>query len=406
MGEVHARLSPSGAHRWMTCPGSVALEAGVVDTGSVYANEGTAAHTLAAACLEGNRAAESFLGEAISVGDDTFVVDRGMADYVQDYVNLVLSEAEGCELLVERRVPIGHITREEGAGGTADAIVVDTANRRIKVIDLKYGMGVKVDAVDNTQLQMYALGALDAYGVVGDFDEIVMFIHQPRLNHVSEFHIPVHVLEDFRRTVAAAADRAHLAANALPQDLADFLRPGPSQCRWCKAKAKCPALRDDVVETVGAASVSDFADFVAADVDNDTGDNYLSVAMGKVAMVEDWCKAVRAEVERRLLAGADVPGYKIVEGRRGARKWADEEEAERLLKSFRLKQDDMYERKLITPAKAEKLLKENPTRWSKVAELVTQSAGKPSVAHATDKRSEMTVTSAGDDFAGLFQTAN
>lgn len=400
---AHAKLSPSGAHRWMVCPGSVALESGIADTGSVYADEGTAAHTLAAACLEGARRAETFMGEKITVGERVFVVDRDMADYVQDYVDLVLSEAEGCELLVERRVPIGHITGEERAGGTADAIIIDVPGRRIRIVDLKYGMGVKVEALDNPQLQMYALGAMDEYGVVGEFDEVSMLIHQPRLNHVAEFHVPTAQLEDFRARASRAAERAALAANTPPEDLSDFLEPGASQCKWCKAKAKCPALRDDVAETVGAASVSEFSDFLPAEVGAESGDNYLSIAMGKVALVEDWCKAVRAEVERRLLAGEQVTGYKLVEGRRGARKWADEEEAERLLKSYRLKQDEMYEHKLITPAKAEKLLKENPKRWDKLASLVAQSMGKPSVAHAADKRSEMTATSVAEDFDGLFE---
>jgi sugar phosphate isomerase/epimerase len=141
-------------------------------------------------------------------------------------------------------------------------------------------------------------------------------------------------------------------------------------------------------------------------VGEDVGDNYLSIAMGKVALVEDWCKAVRAETERRLLAGEQVTGYKLVEGRKGARKWASEKEAERILKSFRLKQEQIYEHKLITPAKAEKLLKENPKRWAKLSDLIAQSMGKPSVAHAADKRSEMTTTTVAEDFDGLFETAN
>jgi hypothetical protein len=403
---AHAKLSPSGAHRWMVCPGSVALETGLDDTGSFYADEGTAAHTLAAACLEGERRAETFLGEKITVGEREFLVDQEMADYVQDYVNLVLSEAEGCDLLVERRVPIGHITGEEGAGGTADAIIIDVPNRCIRIVDLKYGMGVKVDALDNAQLQMYALGAMDEYGVIGEFDEVSMIIHQPRLNHVAEFHVHTSTLEDFRRKASAAAERAYTAVNSPPEDLAEFLEAGPSQCKWCKAKAKCPALRNDVVEVVGAADVSEFSDFLPAEVGEDVGDNYLSIAMGKVALVEDWCKAVRAETERRLLAGEQVTGYKLVEGRKGARKWASEKEAERILKSFRLKQEQIYEHKLITPAKAEKLLKENPKRWAKLSDLIAQSMGKPSVAHAADKRSEMTTTTVAEDFDDLFETAN
>jgi hypothetical protein len=123
--------------------------------------------------------------------------------------------------------------------------------------------------------------------------------------------------------------------------------------------------------------------------------------MSKVGMVEDWCKAVRAEVERRLLAGQTVDGYKLVEGRRGNRTWSDEGAVEKLFKSFRLRQEEMYDLKLISATKAEKLLKENPKRWAKTEQLITRSDGKPSVAPATDKRPAMDVKPVLDDFQGL-----
>lgn len=184
-----------------------------------------------------------------------------------------------------------------------------------------------------------------------------------------------------------------------------YLNPGEKQCRFCKAKATCPALRAEVADVVHeAATLDDFADLVPQVPDSQTGDNYLSVAMSKVDVVEQWCKAVRAEVERRLLAGQTVEGYKLVEGKRGNRKWADAEAVEKLLKSFRMRQDEMYDLSLISPTKAEKLFKENPKRWAKVQEHVTQSEGKPSVAPATDKRPALAVPSVADDFGGLFQT--
>jgi hypothetical protein len=140
--------------------------------------------------------------------------------------------------------------------------------------------------------------------------------------------------------------------------------------------------------------------------DMQTGDNYLSMAMAKVGLVEDWCKGVRAEVERRLLAGQKIDGFKLVEGRKGNRKWANEAEVEALFKSFRLRGDDMYDRSLISPTKAEKLFKNNPKRWEKVEALTSRSDGKPSVAFASDKRSAMTVQSVADDFSDLLKTAN
>jgi len=410
---AHAKLSPSGAHRWMRCPGSVVLEAEYPDVGSSYAREGTAAHELAALVLESPPAtAQDYVGKRIEFEDDGetihWPITQDMADHVDDYVRLVRERAKGKTLFVECRLPIGHITGETGATGTSDVVIIDHANKTIEVIDLKFGMGVRVSAEDNEQTQLYALGALEEYGLLGDFDHVAMLIHQPRLNHVSEWVITVDQLLDFAKGASFSAGQCDLARSIEGDEgLAAFLSPGEKQCRFCKAKATCPALRAEVAEVVGgsaAATIDEFADFTPETVDMQTGDNYLPIAMSKVGLVEDWCKAVRAEVERRLLAGQNVDGYKLVEGKRGPRKWGSEADVENLFKSFRLRQDEMYDFSLISPTKAEKLFKQNPKRWAKVSEHITQSTGKPSVAPATDKRSALAVQSVADDFRDLLQT--
>jgi|688.fasta_scaffold139665_4 hypothetical protein len=406
---AHAKLSPSGAHRWMACSGSVGLEAPFPDSSSVYAAEGTVAHDVAAQCLIDDRDPASFIGDVMEVDGFTFTVDKAMADYVADYVKLVRDLAKGKTLYAESKVPIDHLTGEEGATGTSDAVIIDVADRNLSIVDLKYGMGVTVDATDNPQLMMYALGALELYGVLCDFDTVSMYIHMPRLNYVAECHMPVSELLTFADQVREAAGYVQLAQSLDMSDPTDdlvkgFFTPGEKQCRFCKAKATCPALRAEVTEIVGGSATVD--EFLPDVPDMQTGDNYLSMAMAKVGLVEDWCKGVRAEVERRLLAGQTVDGFKLVEGRKGNRKWSNETEVEALLKSFRMRQDEMYDMSLISPTKAEKMFKSNPKRWEKVEALTTRSDGKPSVAFASDKRSEMTVQSVADDFRDLLKTAN
>ena len=393
---LHAKLSPSGAHRWMACPGSVTLEADFPDTSSAYAREGTAAHELAAMVLEDpSSTANHYVGKKIAFDDHgeevVWPITKEMADYVDDYVSFVRERAVGKILHVECKLSIGHITGEDGATGTSDVVIIDREQEAIEVIDLKYGMGVRVDAENNEQMQFYALGALYEYELISDFSWVTMVIHQPRLNHVSEWNIPVDQLRRFE-------DEARHAADKVRWEEPTF-NPSEKQCRFCKAKATCPALRAEVTDIVGGVATLD--DFTPETVDSQTGDNYLPVAMSKVGLVEDWCKAVRAEVERRLLAGQTVDGYKLVEGRKGNRTWSDEDAVTALFKSFRLRQEEMYDLKLISATKAEKLLKENPKRWAKTEQLITRSDGKPSVAPATDKRPAMDVKPVLDDFQGL-----
>ena len=409
----HAKLSPSGAHRWMPCPGSVVLEAQYPDESSAYAAEGSVAHDIATGVLTDPDYVIP-VGEVVEYEGHKILVSREMAGYIEDYAHFVNELAKGGSLLVENDVSIGQMTGEEGATGRGDVIIVKP--KHFDLVDLKYGMGVKVYASDdgriNPQLGMYALGALYDLDYLDDFETVSVHIYQPRINHHDSHTVTVTELREFEAEVNAAAARAHKAvelaeAGETETDLLakGYFSPGEKQCKFCKAKANCMALREDVMLNVGGtvtspATAAEFAEFVPIEVDATTGDNYLSIAMEKVALVELWCSATREELFRRLASGAEVPGWKLVAGKQGNRSWTDPTKVEEIMKkSFRLKDADAYVQKLISPTQAEKLLKSSPGRWERLQDFVTRKAGVPSVAPASDPRPAISISATEADFA-------
>lgn len=429
----HAKLSPSSAKKWMTCPGSVAMEDGSSDSSSEYADEGTSAHFLASECLSNNAHPATYLGRVIEVGYDAktdfdgavwadslpsmalrheFEVDTDMVAAVNTYVQNIRGAIGTGELLVEQKLSLDWLTGEEDANGTGDVILLKPDERLLEVHDLKYGQGVVVSPENNEQLMVYGLAALEQYSILGDFDNVKLVIHQPRVYHrPTEWVVSVAQLREFEAKVRTAAKDALIAyefrANWLPKTLSEnvgYLTPSTDGCQWCKAKAKCPALAQQVI----AAVADDFVDLdadIAPQLDGclerTMDGSTLANMLKAVDLIELWCKAVRTKSYSELMAGASVPGYKLVQGKKGARKWGNAENAETLLKMMKLKIEEMYDMTLISPTSAEKIFGEkgrapSPKRWNKLLPLITQSEGSTSVAPETDPRPAFVVNRAAE----------
>lgn len=435
MPTLHARLSPSSAHRWTSCTASAAAQDGIPNENSDASREGTCCHQIQAECLsDPTLDPQSYLGRDMLFwrngelsGEDwgnslteghltitgSVTVTQDMIDAVVTAVNLVRERVSllGAELEVEQRVPIGHFTGEPDAFGTADVVYI--TKDTIGTIDSKFGRhkvdafevitpahtdpitGIAVPAVTraNLQLACYVLGAYEKFGLMYDFQHVTMSIVQPFIGHVSDYSCSIEELLGIRNFLQAKAEETRSAPR---------FEPTPDNCHFCRASGNCEAQ----TEAVLASTLAGFTDEGEPQPKPLDGKTPLGSLYALLPLIGDWCKAVDQRVRDNLAQGipvlrADGVAYKLVQGKKAARQWADAAEAEAAMKAMRLKPAQMYVSSLVSPTAAEKLAKVpkakkgetpaapvlGPTRWKRLQALIApQGTTAPVVALESDPR--------------------
>lgn len=391
---AHALLSPSAAERWINCPASVYINKDISDEGSVYADEGTAAHTLMEIAgdlylIEGKRPEEieqvlrSKLDELAELGGlGKFKYTEAWGQEALECVRVWLRELnEACAgfpdyVAFETRVNSVEIPNGS-MSGTADCLML--VGDTLHVFDYKHGQGVPVSAENNPQLSLYGYMAYMSH-IDLPVKNIELHIVQPRADNTNSWKTTAERLCSwFDEIVQPRAERVISICETGKYSLEDFTVT-KSGCRFCKAKATCPAMTREVSTELDLPRVLTVPDSVEK----------LSRILDFKPVAEAYFDAVEKKVFDLLSNGQSVPGFKLVSGRPGNRKWTDSAQALDELKKAKLKMSEYYKTpEVISPTQAEKLYKGGvigERKWQTLQGLITRPEGKPTLAPDTDKR--------------------
>lgn len=410
--KTHAKLSASGSSKWLNCPGSIEAEEAFFkeeerlynealkrgETPKIkenpYAELGTLAHELADLCLKNNQDAVDYLDKEIHCDyNDKLIkitVDKDMVKFVQEYLDYVLShETSTSKLFTEEKVDFSNIVPE--GFGTLDSAILDYNTGICHIFDLKYGEGVLVEAENNTQAQLYALGLYNELQFLEVIKSFKIHIVQPRKYSISSWEISI---EDLINFGIFASNRAHKALSPNAERI-----PGEKQCQWCEVRHSCIALMKFTEEVIGDEfenldnNILDYCTDNTKNLlignENDAlsqkelyhylSNKQIKLILDNKKLITKFLKDVEEDTLERLLEGEKIEGYKLVR-KKSTRKWTDE--AEEFLVSKL--EDKAYNKKLIGLTESKKVLTKDEI------ELYTyKSKGGIELAPDTDKREDI-----------------
>ncbi|WP_410512074.1 DUF2800 domain-containing protein [Paenibacillus sp. BR2-3] len=368
---AHALLSASGAHRWLHCPPSATLEATLPDTTSTAAMAGTLAHEIAELKLR-KAFVEPITTKKYNAAFKKFkeaplyepIMDTNTNVYLEYIQAIVHAFPSPPYVVVERKVDLSAYVPE--SFGTSDCIII--GGKQLHVIDYKNGKGVPVEAQDNPQMKLYALGALRAYSLLYEIETVHLAIVQPNVwERPSEWSLP-------------AADLLAWGESIKPIALQAFNGEGDyvvgSHCGFCRAKETCRARVESLL------SIEPLVPLKPPLI----GWGEVAEALRKAEGIVSWYNAIKKLALTEILKGGELPGWKAVEGR-GSRAYADLDAAFAHLKANGIDEAVLYDRQPLTPAKLEDVL--DKKQYKELLEEtghVIKSSGAPTLAPSDDKR--------------------
>lgn len=368
---VHALLSASSSHRWLNCPPSARLSENYEDKSSDFAAEGTDAHELCEYKLKkalGQRA-ENPTENLTWYNEEMEECASGYAEYVMGLIAQAKKNCADPVVLIEQRLDYSKYVTD--GFGTGDCVII--ADGTLNVVDYKHGKGVVVSALDNPQMKLYALGALEIFDSIYDIENITMTIYQPRIANISTCSVPMGELIDWAENVLKPT--AELAFNGKGE-----FRCG-DWCRFCKARAQCRERANANLELAKY-------DFTEPPL---LSDNEVEEILDKIDRLVSWANDIKEYALKAALNGKQWENRKLVEGR-SVRKYTDEAMAALAVKNAGY---EPYEKKLLGITEMQKML--GKKQFNKIlGDFVEKPKGKPTLVPMSDRRKA--INTAASDF--------
>lgn len=370
---AHALLSASGSDRWLNCPPSAKIEDGLPESRSEYADEGTFGHSMVDECLLNGHPVDRLCGVPAWESSKFFTGElRDAAQICVDHANALIADAKqitpDAKVLVEQRLDYSMYVPE--GFGRGDLVVV--ADGKAWFRDWKFGRGKRVDAPNNSQLNLYGLAVVEQYADYYDLETVNLGIVQPRIDHYDEIEMSVAELRAWGESIRPTALLAF-------EGKGEF--KAGKWCGFCKLKGSCRhraeanlALAEEVFMPVNFLSLPEIAEILP-----------------RLGEFQSWAKDLEAYALQEAINGKAVPGWKLVAGRSNRRIEDTDALAQRLLQSG-LDEEQIYDRNLLTLTALEKVC--GSKKFAELAgDLISKPSGKPTLVPASDKRIELSTGS-------------